>query len=1505
MSQNIEQFRGKVVKGYELREPLGEGGFGVVYRAFQPSVGRDVAVKIILPEYANQPDFIRRFEAEAQVVARLEHFHIVPLYDYWREPDGAYFVMRWLRGGSIRRLLEDNQPLNVATALLMLEQVGSALTVAHRNNVVHRDLKPDNILLDDDQNAYLADFGIAKILSGDPSRTVAEHALVGSPAYSPPEQIRSEEVTPTADQYSLGVMLYEMLTGFHPFHGHSVTSLIMKHLQEPLPSLREYRMDLPSSLDELIWLATAKDPNARFDSIQTFVANVRQTLAYHDDEATVVGARDRVPNFTSGAITQVPRETLHFSVEIADVENPFKGLRAFQEADASDFFGRETLLDQLIEHLSKGPDRFLGVVGPSGSGKSSAVKAGLLPAVRKGVLPHSDEWFVVEMFPGAFPLEELESSLLRVAMQPVDGLLAVLQSGPDGLIKAAEEVLPPGVDLLLFIDQFEEVFTFVENEADREHLLNMILEATTQPSGRLHIVVTLRADFYDRPLMYPRFGALFRRNTEIVLPLNNEELELAITGPAERAGLTLEPGLVQAIVNDVGEQPGALPLLQYALTELFERREGRQLTVSAYTQIGGALGALARRADELYIRLDDEGQDATRQLFLRLVTLGEGTEDTRRRAVRSELLSLTGEDTAMEAAIDLFSRYRLLTLDRDPATREPTVEVAHEALIRQWNQLRDWLNTSREDLRMQRRLATASHDWQKAQADPSYLATGSQLEQFEVWAAETDIQLSADEVRYLRQSVQQREEALARQAAQEAREAELEKRSRRRLQQLVIVLVTMLLGAVGLTFFAVAQRNIARDSARIAERTRDEAQSIALAVNAKLALQSNDTDLANQLALLATRIDNPPTLAHNALFEAAHTPATILRLANHTDEVNQAWFSPDGRLIITASDDGRVIIWDAAAGTEVQALSLDDTTINAVDVGPAGRFGIAGTQDGRAVIFSTDTAATVRTIRPEVTEGSNAVQAVSLDNPFATVGLQNGEIIIYDAESGDELRRLQTSEDSPAHTSAITRLVQHPVNAQLYSASVDGTIAHWNLNTGRLLGRFIGHEAPVRALAIDTMGEQLLSGAQNGSLVLWNTASGSILREFNTPNNGVWSVGFGSDELLLSGGQDGLLREWRVNGDEPVRVLRGHTDRILSIATRDNRALTASADGTVRLWSLDGDLLLGDFEDTGSTEAGVNDLALSPDGRYLLSGGAFGSLALWDTVTNEVVQRFTLLNTSIFAVAYHSDGRHVFTGAQNGSIFMWDVQTGASVTEFVGHDRAVSDIALNPDSTRLASASQDGSVRISDTADGSELLVPLDSSEAASAVAYSPDGEQLLVGLGNGVLISFDADTGEEQYRVQAHSFSITDIAVQSNTVATASQDTTIGLWNLADGTAIRRLAGHEDTVLSVKFGPAGLLSAAGNPFGPATDNSLRLWDIATGEEVRRFDSPQDEAAVNTVVFSSDGLSAYAADGQSHIYHWQTLPLSQLVAWAAENRYARPLTCGEVQQFRLEQAECN
>ena len=796
---------GLTIQGYELLERIGAGGFGAVYRAYQSTIGREVAVKVILPNYATHPEFIRRFEREAQLISRLEHLHIVPLYDYWRDPEGAYIVMRWLRGGSLAGALQGGA-FNLESASLLFDQVASGLAVAHNRQIVHRDLKPSNILLDEEGNAYLSDFGIARDLrrvndsDGGSSRknhlvSNSEEQILGSIQYMSPEQLLDQEATPNSDIYNLGITLYEVLSGQHPFPGLNSVEQLYKHIDEPLPTIETLDPEVSEAVNKVIQRATTKNPKRRYQDALEMATAFRQAAALNkNDRATELiesltlreheilnlivkgntnkqiaqmlylelptvkwhinkiykklGVRSRVQAIlrarelnlivSTEEIGHEIGESTRTSIDIPTPVNPYKGLRAFESADNRDLFGREAVVDHLLSKLAEmsplsrkensGHGRFLAIVGPSGSGKSSLVKAGIIPAIWSGALSNSEKWFIVTMVPGARPLDALETSLTRIAADQKGNIREHLDRDGHGLARVANLILPnDDSDLLVVIDQFEELFTLVEDESTRTHFLDLILHAVTNSHSRVRVMITLRANFYDRPLQYPGFGQLIRSHLETLLLLSAEELERAIVNPAHQAGVTFEPGLVATIIEDVNYRPGALPLLQFALTELFDQRDGRLLTSQAYADIGGAGGALARRAEELYQEQDDSGKEMVRQMFLRLVTIGEPTGndavdgfvlgETRRRVPRAVLLSTTSERHHLDDIIDTYTDYRLLTVDHDHAARHPTVELAHEAIFQAWDRLRGWLEESATDLNLHQQLIRAASEWDEAGRD--------------------------------------------------------------------------------------------------------------------------------------------------------------------------------------------------------------------------------------------------------------------------------------------------------------------------------------------------------------------------------------------------------------------------------------------------------------------------------------------------------------------------------------------------------------------------------------------------------------------------------------------------------------------------------------------------------------------------------------------------------------------------------------------------------------------
>lgn len=1540
----ILELTGKSVKSYEVEDLLGQGGYGVVYRARQSAVLREVAIKVILPKYANSPEFIRRFESEAQVVARLEHPHIVPLYDYWREPDSAYLVMRYLRGGSLRDIIDTQGKLPSDVAGKVLEQVGAALTFAHRNGVVHRDVKADNILMDEDGNAYLSDFGIAKEVGTDGG---GSGNIEGTPAYLAPEQIRGGEVGPQSDVYAFGIMLYEMLSGKRPFAELTLATLVYKHLNEPLPMIDHDELNLPPQFNAIIQKATAKIPEERYPDAITLVKEFQQTL--RQGSATI----------------ELDLEELDFAeFELLETKNPYKGLRAFQQADAADFFGRTAMIRRALDRLQEPvvENNFLAVIGPSGSGKSSLVKAGVLPALRSGRVPGSENWFYAEMVPGEAPMEELASALLSVSSSPMPAVVDTLREHVDGLAMGVYEALPSRDNkLLLMIDQFEELFTQVEQESDRQQFLDLILTAVNAENSPVIIIATLRADFYDRPLLYQGFGELIRARTELVLPLNDEELAETIEGPARRVGAVLEDDLIETIIDDVREQPGALPLLQYALTELFERREGALLTNAAYQDIGGTLGALAKRAEEVYRRFNESGQNMARQMFLRLVTLGEGQEDTRRRILQSELLTL-GDREVVEDVIDRFGRYRLLTFDRDDVTRGATIEVAHEALIRRWERLREWLTESRQDVRMERELLHAATDWEASKRDPSYLMQGNRLLTFEEWVENSTLRLNELEIEFMSVSLAARDERDAMERARQERERELERQKARNMRIAAGIFAAAAVIAVILSLFAFDQRNqaeeqrvIADEQRMVAETERERADeqrliavdamhvaevnerknlSLSLAANARTALSGNDPALALPVAIAARHVFDPPE-------------AEVLRI------LGRSAFSPGPRFRFTDSP-------ASILGVDISA----DGAISAY-AGAEGMIYLVDTSSG-AALSSIDAGSPVSAL------------AFSPDGAQIAAALADASVGVWTVDGAEAIHRLS------GHESVVSDVEYSADGATLASSSADTTVCLWDAATGEALHTLEAHIDYVIKLSFSPDGARLASASsaigiatsdrtnENNTVQIWDVASGENILTIPPEGPGYYrDVEFSPDGQTVaastwSSALGGNVRIFDAQSGEQVQRIYAHRENIPNIefAPDGHTLATAATDASIKIWNIDLAAPIASFVDFGLA---IQDIEYTPAGDYMMvalgaehhfpdgSDSPTGSAAiLWDLQNRAQSLVYTGHTDWSWATDISPDGRLVASGSGplrfpasiddlDATVRVWDAETGEQLHILAGHQNTVDSVKFLPDSQQLLSSSWDGAIRRWDLNEGVEIQQYVVPEERVYMVELMPNGAQFLSGSTDAIIRLWDLETGEVLREYSGHTDSVNGVHISADGARMVSasgdfggDDYTVRLWDVESGELLMTYEGHEHIVNYAKLSPNAefiistswddtvrmwdtetgeeiqqFVGHAGNTFGIAitadsgtllttsSDTTVRMWDIATGEELNRFENHSDW--IQEVVFSPDESFAVSAGQDNVVRRWRIQRTADdLIGWASGNRYIRELSCAERQSYRLE-----
>jgi WD40 repeat protein/serine/threonine protein kinase len=1499
-----------LIKGYRINQLIGSGPTGVVYQARHVTTGRPVALKMIHPSLAAHPDFIRHFEPQTQRFARLDHRAIVPLQDYWRDADGTFLVTRLLPG-NLRKTLE-HSPLPLETAALVLDQLAAALDFAHRQGIVHRTLKPENILFDEDDYPYLTDFGITPappIQSGDRN---------GAPRsrreYRAPEQIRGEAAAAHSDLYTLGLILYEMLTGRCPFSDSVSETAHDQRLNHTLPPLDQFSAPIAQALTDVLQRATAAAPADRFpnagalseafhaatnlkarsdrqlaDRITARELEILQLIV--DGKSNSEIARDLVIELTTVKwhVKQLyekmqvhkRQQAIHLARELKLVafadnhaavhparadkvaqeaaahasagkfvhDNPYKGLQPFQITDSSNFFGREKTVQYLLEKLAEvnpaassgQPDfgRFLAIIGSSGSGKSSLVRAGLIPALWRGELPGSADWFVADMVPGSHPLAELAGALARIAPNFPRAFSDQITQSVDGLLQVTTAILPDdGRELLLFVDQFEEVFTLTGDECERTHFLNSMLSVVTHPASRVRLIITLRADFFDRPLEYREFGLMLRSRLVTLLPMSPEELEQAIVQPARQVGVEFEGGLVAEIIAAVNSQPGALPLLEYALTELFKYQTLGLLSHQAYFELGGVIGALSKHADTLYAELSPAQQHAAQQLFLRLVTLGEGVEDTRRRVLYSELLAIAPESDTVDELIDLYTAQRLLSIDRDPLTREPTVELAHEALLRRWGKLRDWLAESRADLRIQRQLMAAATEWDWNGRSSSDLASRGRLAAFDALMNGSNLRLSAIEQAYVQASVQELEKQARAQADQQLRLV--------RLQRTRIVLLSIsLMIAIGLSAIALLSRMEA-----VLQTQTAVARQLAAQALADLRNPVGNDEYAALLAIRALNVQYDP-VADGALVEAA-ARLPLMAFSGHTAEVYDVKFSPDDRYVLTGSGDGTARLWDAVTGQPIRTFEVAGA-VYAVDFSPDGAFILTGSEDHAVRLWETASGQLLRTFTGheggvdsgvfspdgtyvlsrstedgtarlwEVSSG-NQIRIVARDGTRGVAFSPDGNTLLV-SDVGNDVTLTETTTGRLLATlrsngNAIYALAFSPDGKYILTGSVDNSATLWETASAQAVYTLRGHSSSVRAVAFSPDGKSIVTGSSDYTLRLWDTATGQELHRFRAHSGRVWSVAFSGDgRRIVSASADHSVKLWDAVTDAGFAPLGGsqHEAYDVAISPSGNLALIARADGTTEMLDIHSreevHPLIGH---TGT----VYSVAFSPDGTQVLTGSADGTARLWDTASGRELRAFSGHTAGILGAAFSPDGQSVLTGSEDATAKLWDAGTGREIRTFTGHAGGISGVAFSPDGVFILTAGADGKVSLMETASGNTVRTFAGEAGVFDA-RFSPDGKHVLTGSADGAVSLWDAASGAHIRTFSGTTNSVYNVAFSADGryVAAGSAGRTAIIWETATGTVVRVLRGHDAAVWGIAFSPDGRFVLTGS-----LDHTVRLW---------------------------------------------------------------------------------
>ena len=1206
---------------------------------------------------------------------------------------------------------------------------------------------------------------------------------------------------------------------------------------------------------------------------------------------------------------------LESAPELNPENNPYRGLKAYDEKHARFFFGRQELIQRLFTQVSRSQQQFTVVLGISGSGKSSLVKAGLLPKLRQeqvnlieacilslvilAVLPYfplkylpisyAYQWQIMETIrPGSNPFQELVHTFSSLANQEIT--VKNIQDNPQQLVDLINQWSQnhPQHKLLLVIDQFEELITqapkLISNSEEKKETwweqVKIILKLGKQKETiseseefepqwqqfldllvniiqncpQLSIVITLRSDFE------PRFAESVLNpywNRFIVRPMRPDELREVVEAPATEMALYFEPAnLVDRLVDEVNQMPGALPLLSFTLSELYIKlyeewkggiKSDRSLTVDReFEKQGGVAGSLTNRANEEYENLPDDAHRVTMsRVMLRMLEI-EGGEAVRRRVLESELIYPSEEENKrVEAVLDCLVKARLIVTGKDVESGESYYEPAHDFLVKGWDKLQIWIQEEQENLALQRLLTPATQAWSKNQLKRDLWNANSRLDRLQEIKQSEESWLNHLETNFIRSSFERRQ---------------FIHRVRLRIATAFILIVSgfAIWALIGQRKALIGQAIASQQSAKVNLSLNQSLNGMVYGLQAGTSLQ--DPLVQNRLLQLFNSTDQIQEEIKDTLQWAIYQVRENNRMKGHSSIVRST-ISPNNQLLASAGEDGIINLWNLQ-GKRLAWWQGDSKRVWKVAFSPDNQLLASAGEDGSVRIWNLQ-----GQLLDELKGHKGHVRYVTFSSDgqtIASTGGQDGMVYLWDLQ-GKKIKSWQ------ADTMAMTKTANfNPHHQLIVTTGKEKKIKIWNLET-KLIQTLDFH---AWGAFFSPNGKYIVAAGDDGNIGLWNWQY-QLVKKWQAHEQRIWNVAFSLDsQQIASAGEDGTVRVWNLQGQQLAKF-QGHTGPVRSVRfTADSQQLVSSGDDrTTRLWNLQNRQL----QEFSIAQGSINKIIFTSDNQQLITSSRDGSASIWNFQGQQLTE-LSNSNSLVNDLSISEDAQVMAQSNQNGLITIFDWQTKKQLQTFSESEKPIENILLSPKGQLLASSERDGTIRVRNVNNGQQLAVLEDHNGIVNHLDFSSNGKLLASAGSDGKVNVWNIQTQKLLHTFQDHIGQVYKInfSLDDRRLVSAGEDKTIRVWNLGTGVSTSIFQVYEQEITAVKFSPDNQKIVSSDSGG-----TIQLWDLQQQQQTANWKAHQ--TSIKDIDFSSDGKLLVTLGNKGHIKLWRIESFNELMTIGCES----------------------